>query len=148
MWEDEDSTLHGWELFNCDLQQWFQLSFVSFSCFIYIYICLSVCHFVKGNECWKCTHCFCLVDIKKHSFLTFCVFWLVLLLLVLVVVLVWGPGKLCLNRISHNDNYKLQSSVINIFALRENVGSNYCIQMLTIHPDVRYLKIKHPFQML
>ena len=42
------------------------------------YLYISVCRFVKGNVRRKFTHtCFCLVNIKKHSFLTSCVFWFV-----------------------------------------------------------------------
>ena len=39
------------------------------------YICLSACRFVESNICRKFAHWFCLVDIKKRSFLTACVFW-------------------------------------------------------------------------
>ena len=40
---------------------------------------MSVCRFVKGNVCRKYARYFCLVDIKKRSFWTACVFWFIFL---------------------------------------------------------------------
>ena len=48
-------SLRGRKLFNCDLQQWHSAKF----CLLFVlYICLSVCCFVKGNVFQKCAHCF------------------------------------------------------------------------------------------
>ena len=64
------------ELFTYNLQQWHwltELNVFPISCFI------SVCRFVEGNACRKSAHCFCVVNIKKRSFLTSSVFRFVFL---------------------------------------------------------------------
>ena len=64
-------SLRGRELFNCDLQQWHSAEFFfSFSCFIYVFVRLSKVTYAENSQIF-----FCLVDIKKRSFLTSCVFW-------------------------------------------------------------------------
>ena len=64
-------SLQGRKLFNCNLQQWHSAKCLHLFMF---YICLSVCHFAKGNVCRIICTLFCLVDIKKRSFLSSCVF--------------------------------------------------------------------------
>ena len=68
-------SLRGRKLFNCDLQQWHSAKCLLLFVF---HICLSVCRFVKGNV-YRIAHCCVLSIVKKRSFLTYCVFWLVFL---------------------------------------------------------------------
>ena len=76
----ENKSKHTNSIFAEGASTWTRCSTVTLSnegiifIFIVFDICLSVCRFAKGNVCPKSCTLFCLVQIKKRSFLTSCVF--------------------------------------------------------------------------